>query len=44
MVGKTEVLGDKTVPMQLFPQQISHLLAWKRTLTSAVNFRRQFTF
>ena len=36
--GKTEVLGEKPVPVPLCPPQISHELAWNRTRASeAVN-------
>jgi hypothetical protein len=38
--GKTEVLGEKTVPVPLCPPQISHRLTWDRTLASAVSGRR----
>ena len=37
--GKTELLGEKPVPVSLSPPQISHGLAWDRTLASAVRGR-----
>jgi hypothetical protein len=38
--GKTEVLGEKPVPVPLCPPQIPHLLARDRTRESAVGGRR----
>ena len=38
--GKTEVLGEKPVPVPLCPPQIPHGLIWDRTRSSAVRGRR----
>jgi hypothetical protein len=38
--GKTEVRGEKPVPVSLCTPQISHGLTWDRTLDSAVRGRR----
>jgi hypothetical protein len=40
LTGKTEVLGDKPVPLPLFPSQIPHEMTWDRTRASAVRGRR----
>jgi hypothetical protein len=40
LTGETEVLGEKLVPVSLFPLKISHGLAWGRTQTSTVTGRR----
>ena len=37
---KTEVLGEKPVPVPLYPPQIPHELARDRTRASAVGGRR----
>jgi hypothetical protein len=34
--GETEVLGEKLVPVPLFPPQILHGLAWHQDQTSKV--------
>jgi hypothetical protein len=38
--GKIEVLGEKPVPVPLWPPQIRHGLSWDRTQASAVRGRR----
>jgi hypothetical protein len=38
--GKTEVLGEKPVPVPLCPPQIPHGLTWDQTGASAVGGRR----
>jgi hypothetical protein len=38
--GKTEVLGEKPVPVPLCPPQIPHKLTWDRTRASAVRGQR----
>jgi hypothetical protein len=38
--GKTEVLGEKPIPVPLCPPQIPHGLTRDRTRTSAVGGRR----
>jgi hypothetical protein len=40
LTGKTEVLGEKPVPVPLFPPQIPHGLTRDRTRASAVRGRR----
>jgi hypothetical protein len=40
LTGKTEELGEKPVPVPLFPPQISHGLTQVRTRASAVRGRR----
>jgi hypothetical protein len=40
LTGKTEVLGEKAVPVPLCPPQISHGLTWDRTRVSAVRVWR----
>jgi hypothetical protein len=37
LTGETEVLGQKPVPVQLFPPQFSHGLAWNQAQSSAVS-------
>jgi len=41
--GKTEVIGEKAVPLPLCPPHTSHRRAWDRTRTSAVTDPRQTT-
>ena len=41
LTGKTEVLGEKLVPVPLCPPQIPHGLTWNRTRASAVRGLRQ---
>jgi hypothetical protein len=44
LTGKTEELGDKPVPVPLYPPQIPHGLTWARTRASAVRSRRLTTW
>jgi len=34
---KTDVVRKKNIPLSLWPEQISHVLAWNQTLTSVVD-------
>jgi len=42
--GKTAVLGEKRVPVPLYPLQISHRLAWDRTRASVVRGQQLRTY
>jgi hypothetical protein len=42
--GKTEVFGEKPVPLSLCPPQIPHGLTWDRTQASVVSGRRLTTW
>ena len=40
VTGKTDVLGEKPVPVPLFPPQIPQGMTWNRRQASAVTGRR----
>jgi hypothetical protein len=40
LAGKTEVLGEKPVPVPLCPPRILHDLTWARTRAAAVGSQR----